>query len=174
MNSLSDSYNDLLKQYKEGAITKEELQEQGYSLLSQYGLENEALDLMAGNYDKVTKAIREQRAEKARQSAEEAKNNIDAQKRKIATNTKADISFGQKFLILSGITKVDEDKNELRIKGSNNRSDEEAFETLENYGLVKGELSGYYEHAYHEFAIDADKLNSSSNKPARLTFTVKS
>ena len=160
INSLSDSYNDLLKQYKEGAITKEELQEQGYSLLSQYGLENEALNLMAGNYDKVTKAIREQRAEKARQSAEEAKNNIDAQKRKIATNTKADNSFGQKFLISSGITKVDEDKNELRIKGSNNRSDEEAFETLENYGLVKGELSGYYEHAYHEFAIDADKLNS--------------
>ena len=73
INSLSDSYNNLLKQYKEGATTKEELQEQGYSLLSQYGLENEALNLMAGNYDKVTKAIREQRAEKARQSAEEAK-----------------------------------------------------------------------------------------------------
>lgn len=176
INSLSNSYNDLLKQYKEGAITKEELQEQGYSLLSQYGLENEALNLMAGNYDKVTKAIREQRAEKARQSAEEAKNNIDAQKRKILTDTNSKIGIGQKFFNSPGITKVDESKNELRLRGTMSKDDIEALQTLKNYNLVKEKQSGDYRNIDNsEFAIDADKLNSilSSNDAQKFLDDIK-
>lgn len=176
INSLSNSYNDLLKQYKEGAITKEELQEQGYSLLSQYGLENEALNLMAGNYDKVTKAIREQRAEKARQSAEEAKNNIDAQKRKILTDTNSKIGIGQKFFNSPGITKVDESKNELRLRGTMSKDDIEALQTLKNYNLVKEKQSGDYRNIDNsEFAIDVDKLNSilSSNDAQKFLDDIK-
>jgi cobyric acid synthase len=68
---LADTLDETVKAYQEGAASRDEVASAAEELLKKYDLENEKILLLTGNYEALTKAIKD------KQKTEE-KNNIEA------------------------------------------------------------------------------------------------
>lgn len=65
LNQLKDDYDSLISQYKEGAISQEELKNQAYELCMQYGDESLAVKALTGDYKDLEEAINSAQEAKA-------------------------------------------------------------------------------------------------------------
>ena len=84
---LVDSLDETVEAYREGAATREDVAGAADELIDKYGLENDKVLLLTGNYEALTKAIRE------KQRAQEEEN-LDAQQGATATSRARLVSGG--------------------------------------------------------------------------------
>ena len=90
---LVDSLDDTVKAYKEGAATREQVSEAAQELISKYDLESDSVALLTGDYQALTKAIKEKII------AQEEENLINQQN--------AASTYRNKLFFESGLGKVD-------------------------------------------------------------------
>lgn len=80
---LANSLNEIIEKYKEGNATRGEVAEASEELIEKYGLEGEKVKLLTGDYNALTKAIRDKRVAEEEDNLAKQKNSAQASREEL-------------------------------------------------------------------------------------------
>ncbi len=165
VNNLQKAYLELQKTAKEQEYSDRKLEQASYDLLTQYGLEEAAVDVLIGkylNYQEAIKGVTQAKQDEASQDADDVINKSKRQiKAVITSDQKSLVSFknlrpGESKRIANQKDLVKEQAAALGISETEMYSSEEGRQWLENFVLE--EKSAKHNTAY------IDRLNNNLKK----------
>ena len=80
---LSSSLDEVIQKYQEGNATREEVAEAADELITKYDLESERINLLTGNYERLTEAIKEKQKQEEQENYASQKNAESAYRRNL-------------------------------------------------------------------------------------------